>query len=136
MFEFAGFKNIRCYRYWSTEKSCLDFDGMKDDLEFAPRNSVIFLHGLAHNPTSYDLSCAQWAQLADLIVAHGLYPFFYCDNLGLVSGRVADDAHAIRLFLDRNIELICVQDLELDFCLYSNIMYRHVLRFISYTGSL
>lgn len=121
IFEYSGYTDIRCYTYWSNELNNIDFDGLKNDLEFAPENSIIFLYVNAQNPTCYDLTNAQWDELSDIIKVHKLYPFFYSENLGICSGNVGDDAYSIRLFVKKNIELMCVQNFESSFCLYSEL---------------
>ena len=50
-FDYAGFKNIRTYRYWDSENRSIDFDGMMQDLENAPARSVVLLQACCHNPT-------------------------------------------------------------------------------------
>lgn len=63
----AGFQTYRSYRYWNEAKRCLDFEGLIEDLQNAPENSVIILHVCAHNPTGVDPTQEQWIKIADLI---------------------------------------------------------------------
>ena len=66
MFSKAGFKEYREYRYWSIAKRDVDFDAMIEDLNQAPKHSVIILHSCAHNPTGCDLNEQQWNTVADI----------------------------------------------------------------------
>lgn len=50
IFKNAGLE-VRKYRYYDTEKSDLDFEGMISDIKDAPEGSIILLHACAHNPT-------------------------------------------------------------------------------------
>ena len=61
----AGF-TVKYYRYYSAATKSVDFEGLKADLEAAPENSVIILHGCAHNPSGMDLTMEQWSVLSNL----------------------------------------------------------------------
>lgn len=54
IFTQAGFTDVKQYRYWDGKTKGLDFDGMIEDLQNAPENSVVILHACAHNPTGVD----------------------------------------------------------------------------------
>lgn len=73
---YGGFKKACEYAYWNAETCSVDIDGMLKDLRDAPENSVIILHACAHNPTGYDPSPEQWAQIADVIEEKHLFPLF------------------------------------------------------------
>lgn len=62
----AGF-TMKSYRYYNAATKSVDFEALKADLEAAPENSVIVLHGCAHNPSGMDLNLEQWAVLSGLI---------------------------------------------------------------------
>lgn len=83
----SGFKEAKTYRYWNEEKRSLDCDGFFEDLSNAPENSVIILHGCAHNPTGLDPTKDQWKRIAEIMKVNSyissslpLYPNY----LGLV----------------------------------------------------
>lgn len=63
----SGFKEAKTYRYWNEEKRSLDCDGFFEDLLNAPEQSVIILHGCAHNPTGLDPTKEQWKQIAGIM---------------------------------------------------------------------
>lgn len=62
----AGF-TVKSYRYYNAANKSVDFEGMVEDLDAAPENSVIILHGCAHNPSGMDLTLDQWKSLSVLI---------------------------------------------------------------------
>lgn len=63
----SGFTESRTYRYWDPDSKCIDFEGMCEDLQNAPENSVIILHACAHNPTGCDPTTEQWKKLGTII---------------------------------------------------------------------
>jgi len=46
------------YKYFHPTTRGLNFDGMKSDLENAPKGSVVVLHACSHNPTGVDPTLA------------------------------------------------------------------------------
>ncbi len=78
LFQTAGFKNSKLYRYWDASSRSLDLKGMLEDLESAPENSVIVLHACAHNPTGVDPTLEQWRQIAEVIQKRKLFTYFDC----------------------------------------------------------
>lgn len=116
----AGFEEVRTYRYWSQAKRGIDFDGLIEDLEKAPENSVIILHACAHNPTGSDPTVEQWNKIADVVIKRKLFPFFDSAYQGFASGDLEKDSIAVRLFVSRGVELVCSQSFAKNFGLYSN----------------
>jgi len=120
IFRFAGFAEIRKYRYWDKENRNLNFAGMVEDIKAAPERSVVVLHGCAHNPTGIDPSKSQWEQIADIIEEKKLIPFFDCAYQGFASGDLDSDAWAVRYFVDeRKMEIFCSQSFSKNFGLYN-----------------
>lgn len=120
IFKYCGFKEVRKYRYWNKESKALDFDGMMEDLNNAPEDSVIVLHSCAHNPTGIDPTQDQWSKIADVIEAKKLFPFFDCAYQGFASGDLDKDAWTVRYFADqRKMELFCSQSFSKNFGLYN-----------------
>lgn len=64
------------YPYYKASTRGLDFPAMKACLSNANPGSIILLHACAHNPTGVDLNLDQWAELADVFEARGLFPLF------------------------------------------------------------
>lgn len=114
----AGF-TVKSYRYYSAATKSLDFDGLKADLEAAPENSVILLHGCAHNPSGMDLNLEQWTFLSNLFKQKKLFPFFDTAYQGFCSGDVDKDASAIRLFVQEGHELFVAQSFAKNMGLYN-----------------
>lgn len=110
---------IRKYRYWNAETKRLDFTGMIQDLESAPRNSVIILHVCGHNPTGIDPSRDEWEAIADTIHSRNHFPFFDCAYQGLASGCPDTDAWPVRMFAARGLEFFCAQSFSKNFGLYN-----------------
>lgn len=118
LFNQAGFETRR-YRYWSAEKRGIDWDGLVEDLENAPEDSVVVLHACAHNPTGCDPTHEQWKQIADICESRKLFPFFDSAYQGFASGDLDRDAWAVRYFLDRGFEIFCAQSFSKNFGLYN-----------------
>jgi aspartate aminotransferase len=58
----AGF-NVQKYRYYDATKNALNINGMLEDIQKAPNNSIILLHACAHNPTGIDPTRDQWKEI-------------------------------------------------------------------------
>ncbi|KAK9799361.1 hypothetical protein WJX73_001924 [Symbiochloris irregularis] len=106
------------YRYFDPETVGLDFDGMMEDIKSAPDNSIIMLHGCAHNPTGIDPTEEQWAKIADLCIEKNHLPFFDVAYQGFASGSLDEDAYAPRYFLERGLEIIAAQSYSKNLGLY------------------
>ncbi|VDM17925.1 unnamed protein product, partial [Wuchereria bancrofti] len=65
IFARAGFTDIREYCYWDSTNRCINMKNMLTDLEAAPENAIVVLHGCAHNPTGMDPTRDQWKQIAE-----------------------------------------------------------------------
>lgn len=118
VFEKAGVKDARPYRYWNPTKHDVDFEGLMEDLKSAPEGAVILLHAAAHNPTGIDLNKNQWKQIAYIMRERKLFPFFDSAFQGM-SKDLEDDAWAVRYFVEQGFELICAQSFSKIFGLYS-----------------
>jgi len=119
IFEHAGLKNQKKYRYFDPKTNGLDFKGMTDDISSAPAGSVILLHTCAHNPTGVDPSIDQWKQVIQIIKDKKLIAFFDTAYQGFATGDLVQDSMAVRLASDANIELLASQSFSKNFGLYS-----------------
>lgn len=117
IFQNSGLKVLK-YRYYDPSRSTLDFDGMKHDIEEMPDESVILLHACAHNPTGMDPTLEQWGELSNLIKSKKILPFFDCAYQGFASGDAAQDASALRLFVEDGHYVALVQSFSKNFGLY------------------
>lgn len=119
IFTQAGFKNVCQYRYWNAATRGLDFDGMIEDLQKAPENSVIILHACAHNPTGVDPTQDQWKKIAEVVGERKLFPLFDTAYQGFASGDLDRDAWPVRHFADQGFEMMATQSFSKNFGLYN-----------------
>ncbi len=96
----------------------LDFEGMISSLQSAAKGSIILLHACAHNPTGVDPTQEQWKEIAEVMRARSLFPFFDCAYQGFASGDLAEDNFAIRYFVDQGFEMVIAQSFAKNFGLY------------------
>lgn len=119
IFNHAGFPNIRTYRYWDPIQRNLNIEGMLEDLDNAPEDSIVILHVCAHNQTGIDPTAEQWRRIADVLERRKLFPFFDCAYQGFASGDPERDSFSVRYFIERGFELFCAQSFAKNFGLYS-----------------
>ena len=98
IFEQAGFK-VGKYPYYDKE------------------NTVVILHACCHNPTGYDLTQEQWAQVVDVCVKNKLIPFLDIAYQGFGDG-LEEDAGSIRQFADAGIPFFVSSSFSKSFSLY------------------
>lgn len=117
----TGYKaeNIKDYRYFDKATKGLDFQGMWEDLENAPDNSIILLHACAHNPTGVDPDQEQWQRIAEIMKRKKLFPLFDIAYQGFVSGDPDEDAWAVRYFVSQGFEMVIGQSFAKNFGLYN-----------------
>ncbi|KAF7267377.1 hypothetical protein GWI33_019385 [Rhynchophorus ferrugineus] len=115
IFEQAGFKYEKHYRYVDSTNLTLDVDGFLHDLGAAHEGSVVILQPSAHHPTGFDLSNCHWQSVADIIIKRKLFPFFFCCFQGFASGDLEEDVWPLHYFTERNIEFFCAQSLSKTF---------------------
>ncbi|KCV72481.1 hypothetical protein, variant [Fonticula alba] len=110
----------KAYRYLATTGGTvrLDAEAMLADLTAAPEGSVILLHVCAHNPTGVDPTPAEWERIADVIAERRLLPFFDSAYQGFATGDLARDAHAVRAFARRGLEMFVAQSFAKNMGLY------------------
>lgn len=113
----AGFE-LEDYTYWDDAAHCLDFEGMKRDINAAPSGSIIVLHVCAQNPTGSDPTRANWNELLEVIVAKKHVCFFDSAYQGFATGDIENDAYPVRLFAQQNVELLIAQSYSKNMGLY------------------
>lgn len=86
--------------YYDPATCAYDHAAFLAALGAAEPNSAVVLHACAHNPTGRDPTRAQWADIARVVRARGIFPIFDAAYLGFNSGSVDDDAWAIRHFVE------------------------------------
>jgi aspartate aminotransferase len=110
--------SLASYPYWDPATRGLDINGMLATLEKAPEHSLVLLHACAHNPTGVDPTQDQWKQIAAVMKARNLFPFFDTAYQGFASGDLAKDGWAIRYFVEQGFELVVAQSYAKNFGLY------------------
>jgi len=98
VFKDSGLK-VEKYRYYNPETIGLDFEGMIADIKAMPKNSIVFLHACAHNPTGVDPTQEQWKAISDAVKEGNHFPFFDMAYQGFASGDTDRDAFALRYFI-------------------------------------
>ncbi|ORZ18868.1 aspartate aminotransferase [Absidia repens] len=117
IFEGVGFQ-VEEYAYWDPVTKGLDYKGMLDAIQQAPKGSVFILHACAHNPTGVDPTQDQWKGIAEAMRARDHFPFFDCAYQGFASGDLDRDAWSVRYFVDLGFELFVAQSFAKNFGLY------------------
>jgi aspartate aminotransferase len=108
----------RPYRYYDPSRNALDIQGLLEDIEQAPDESIILLHACAHNPTGCDPSRDQWEKIADVVKSKKHLCFFDSAYQGFASGDAEQDAWALRFFVEQNVPIVLAQSFAKNFGLY------------------
>ncbi|BAO81157.1 aspartate/tyrosine/aromatic aminotransferase [Serpentinimonas raichei] len=116
LFTQAGFE-VGTYAYYDAAQRGLNFAGMLASLEAAAPGTVVLLHACCHNPTGYDLTPAQWAQVVAVVKARGLTPFLDMAYQGFGHGIVEDGA-VIQQFVAAGLDLLVSTSFSKSFSLY------------------
>ncbi|XP_022086536.1 aspartate aminotransferase, cytoplasmic-like [Acanthaster planci] len=119
IFNKLKYENVRKYRYWNAGTRSLDIEGMLEDLENAPEDSVIMLHACAHNPTGVDPTKEQWKRIAEVIQRRKLFPFFDCAYIGFATGDIERDSWAVNHFVSLGMEMMASMSFSKNFGLYN-----------------
>ncbi|MDR1237745.1 MAG: aspartate/tyrosine/aromatic aminotransferase [Propionibacteriaceae bacterium] len=115
LFSRSGFQ-VSSYRYYKPGVG-LDFAGMLDDLRAAAQSTIVVLHACCHNPTGYDLSAEQWAQVAEVVRERELVPFLDMAYQGFGAGIEAD-GRAVAEFSQRDVPLLVANSFSKSMSLY------------------
>jgi aromatic-amino-acid transaminase len=90
---------------------------MRAALEAARAGTIVVLHACCHNPTGYDLTPAQWAEVVGVVKARGLVPFLDMAYQGFGVGLVEDGA-AVALFVASGLDVFVATSFSKSFSLY------------------
>merc|ERR1712048_1107119 len=96
----AGLKTIN-YAYYDPKTKGLDFEGMITALKQVPKNSVVLMHAVAHNPTGVDPKKEQWKEICDVLSKQECAVMFDSAYQGFASGNCDEDAFARDIFETR-----------------------------------
>jgi aromatic-amino-acid transaminase len=116
LFTQAGFK-VETYPYYDAANKGVDFDGLLAALNAAPAGTVVVLHACCHNPTGYDITTAQWAQVVGAVKAKGLTPFLDMAYQGFGFG-LKEDGEAVRQFMAAGVGFFVSTSFSKSFSLY------------------
>ena len=116
LFTNAGFP-VETYPYYDAANRDINFDGMLSALNAAPAGTVVVLHACCHNPTGYDLTPAQWAQVVETVKAKQLVAFLDMAYQGFGEG-IAEDGAVIQQFLAAGLDFFVSTSFSKSFSLY------------------
>ncbi|KAK9385457.1 pyridoxal phosphate-dependent transferase [Lipomyces mesembrius] len=109
---------VKSYRYYDKATISLDLDGMLEDIEAAPVNSIFLLHACAHNPTGVDPTPEQWRKISEIVKKRDHFVFFDMAYQGFASGDADRDAYALRYFVEQGHQLVLSQSFAKNMGLY------------------
>jgi len=116
LFSNAGFE-VGNYPYYDAQAHGIDFAAMRAALEAAAPGTIVVLHACCHNPTGYDLSPAQWAEVVAVVKGRGLVPFLDMAYQGFGVG-LAEDGAAVALFVASGLDCFVSTSFSKSFSLY------------------
>ena len=116
LFEGAGFA-VEHYAYLDAAQRGIDFDAMLADLNRAAAGSIVVLHACCHNPTGYDISAAQWAEVIAVLKRRGLVPFLDMAYQGFGQG-IAEDGAVVGQFIEAGLDFFVATSFSKSFSLY------------------
>jgi aromatic-amino-acid transaminase len=116
LFANAGF-TVENYRYYDAATRGVDFAGMLADLNAAAPGTIVVLHACCHNPTGYDITSDQWAQVVAAVKAKGLVAFLDMAYQGFGHGLTEDGA-VIAQFVAAGLTFFVSTSFSKSFSLY------------------
>ena len=116
LFTNAGF-TVETYPYYDAAKRGVNVDGMLTALNTAADGTIVVLHACCHNPTGYDITPAQWAQVVAAVKARGLVAFLDMAYQGFGDG-IAEDGAVVAQFLDAGLDFFVATSFSKSFSLY------------------
>jgi aromatic-amino-acid transaminase len=116
IFTLAG-SSVETYPYYDAATQGIRFEAMLAALRAAPAGTVVVLHACCHNPTGFDLSPAQWEQVAQACVQGALVPFLDMAYQGFGVG-IAEDGAAVQCFVRAGVSFLVSTSFSKSFSLY------------------
>ncbi|MEY4750662.1 MAG: hypothetical protein RIQ60_2876 [Pseudomonadota bacterium] len=116
LFTNAGFP-VETYAYYDADKRGVRFDAMLADLNAAAAGTIVVLHACCHNPTGYDITAEQWAQVIAAVKARGLVPFLDMAYQGFGDG-IAEDGAVVQQFIASGLDFFVSTSFSKSFSLY------------------
>ena len=116
LFTNAGFE-VGTYAYYDAEKRGVNFDGFLASLNAAAPGTIVVLHACCHNPTGYDITPAQWAQVIEVVKAGKLTAFLDMAYQGFAQG-IAEDGAVVGQFVAAGLDIFVSTSFSKSFSLY------------------
>lgn len=116
LFTNAGFQ-VDTYPYYDAAKKGVNFDGMLAALNAAAAGTVVVLHACCHNPTGYDITTPQWAQVIEAVKSRNLVAFLDMAYQGFGDG-IAEDGAVIGQFMASGLDFFVSTSFSKSFSLY------------------
>lgn len=116
LFTNAGF-SVSTYPYYDATNRGVNFEGMLGALSAAAAGTIFVLHACCHNPTGYDITPAQWAQVVEIVKARDLVAFLDMAYQGFGEG-IAEDGAVVQQFVDAGLNFFVATSFSKSFSLY------------------
>ena len=116
LFTNAGF-TVEAYPYYDAAARGVNVGGMLAALNAAPAGTVVVLHACCHNPTGYDLTPAQWADVVNTVKARGLVAFLDMAYQGFGEG-IAQDGAVVGQFMAAGLDFFVSTSFSKSFSMY------------------
>ena len=116
LFTNAGF-TVEAYPYYDAATRGVNVGGMLAALNAAPAGTVVVLHACCHNPTGYDLTPAQWADVVNTVKARGLVAFLDMAYQGFGEG-IAQDGAVVGQFMAAGLDFFVSTSFSKSFSMY------------------
>lgn len=116
LFTNAGFA-VSSYPYYDAANRGVNFEGMLSALQSASPGTIFVLHACCHNPTGYDITPAQWAQVVEVVKARDLVAFLDMAYQGFGEG-IAEDGAVVQQFVNAGLNFFVATSFSKSFSLY------------------
>ncbi len=116
LFANAGF-TVGTYAYYDAEQRGVNFAAMLASLKAAAPGTIVVLHACCHNPTGYDITPAQWAQVIAVVREGRLTPFLDMAYQGFGYG-IQEDGAVIDQFVAAGLNFFVSTSFSKSFSLY------------------
>ena len=116
LFTNAGF-TVDTYAYYDAELRGVNFAAMLASLKAAAPGTIVVLHACCHNPTGYDITPAQWAQVIAVVREGRLTPFLDMAYQGFGYG-IQEDGAVIDQFVAAGLNFFVSTSFSKSFSLY------------------
>jgi aromatic-amino-acid transaminase len=116
LFTNAGF-TVDTYAYYDAAQRGVNFAAMLASLKAAAPGTIVVLHACCHNPTGYDITPEQWAQVIAVVREGHLTPFLDMAYQGFGYG-IQEDGAVIDQFVAAGLNFFVSTSFSKSFSLY------------------